>query len=107
MGLVFHQGLDNPCKREGGSFHEWYVYSSNDWEKVAERSQDETKRIVWASSMQLRLYADRTEKFASKYGLPPNDLAALTFRLNEDEHWIKNPGLEPVWYHILKELKYI
>lgn len=92
MKLLIEGRKENPCRREGGSFHYWKIYSI---ETVGEvnRSLDETKQARYFSAKELSELAMKTERYIAgeiKQGA-----------------WEESPGLEPVWYEWLKELKII
>jgi len=90
--LLIEGRKDNPCRREGGSWHYWKIYKI---EAIGEikRSEDETKQANFYKKDDLLLLATKTEKY-----LHGNI---------EQSDWEKSPGLEPVWYEWLKELKII
>lgn len=96
--------LPNPCRRQGGSRHQWQIFRAEKWQGELKRAEDETKSAEWASRERLRNLALRTEEFAKKHKLPLSDLAALTPALSNDPEWQSSPGLEPVWYLFLKRL---
>jgi ADP-ribose pyrophosphatase YjhB (NUDIX family) len=92
MKLLKEGRKENPCRREGGSWHYWKIYSI---ETVGEikRSEDETKQAGFYSPEDVSLLAKRTQEY-------------LGGGINQDD-WEKSPGLEPVWYEWLKELNII
>ncbi|MFA6158341.1 MAG: NUDIX domain-containing protein [Candidatus Paceibacterota bacterium] len=92
MKLIFEGRKNNPCRRDGGTWHEWRLYDTT---RVGElrRSEDETKRANWYDKDEIRLLAGKTE-------------ARLGSKIS-DEEWDKSPGLEPVMYEFFKELKLI
>jgi ADP-ribose pyrophosphatase YjhB (NUDIX family) len=81
---------ENPCRREGGSWHYWKIYSI-EADGDVRRSPDETKQAGFYSPDELVALSDRTTKY-------------LSGGISEDE-WEKLPGIEPVWYEWLKELQ--
>lgn len=83
---------DNPCRREGGTWHNWKVYLLEARGELRE-NKDEAKRIGFYAKSDLLGLAAKTEKY-------------LKGEINEDD-WQSSPGLEPVWYQWLKELKII
>ena len=83
---------ENACRREGGSWHYWKIYKVEADGEI-KRSVDETKQAKYYSLDELKELANRTEEF-------------LRGNIKTDE-WEKLPGLEPVWYEWLKELKII
>lgn len=92
LELVAEGRKENPCRREGGTWHYWKIY------KVLvngdiDRSKDETKQVGWYTREQIKTLGDKTEKYNRK-------------QISEEE-WNKNPGLEPIMYEWFKELKII
>ena len=107
------QRIDNPCKREGGSYHHWMVYDAYDWIGALRASSD-AKLAEWKTKEELQALARRTEHFMKKLGIPYQEVGRLTVAIhgpydkpNEDPEWTKHPGLEAVWYYILKHLSII
>jgi ADP-ribose pyrophosphatase YjhB (NUDIX family) len=90
--LLIEGRKENPCRREGGSWHYWKIYKVETSGEV-KRSEDETKQAGFYSSDDLKLLADKTERYLS------GDI--------KQNEWEESPGLEPVWYDWLKELKII
>lgn len=90
--LLIEGRKENPCRREGGSWHYWKIYKIETSGEI-KRSEDETKQANFYSKNDLLLLASKTEKYISG-------------DINQDD-WEKSPGLEPVWYEWLKELKII
>lgn len=111
---VFSQEeVPNPCKRDGGTHHQWFVFEAYDWTGILRPASDATKaeRVSHDGLVEL---ARRTEYLAKKYGKSPMDIAGLTHAIfgdpkakTTDPEWLENPGLEPVWYYILKMLNKI
>jgi ADP-ribose pyrophosphatase YjhB (NUDIX family) len=89
LQLVIDQDVDNPCRRQDGTWHHWKVY-----EVVASGtlrpSQDETKQAYWASPEELKRLTTRTRQFLA--GTIP------------EAEWDRSPGLEPVWYEHFQQL---
>ncbi len=83
---------DNPCRREEGIWHYWKIYRV-EAEGEIKRSKDETKQANFYTGDELLLLAAKTKQY-------------LRGDISEGE-WRKSPGLEPVWYEWLKELKII
>lgn len=105
--------IDNPCKREGGSRHEWVVFEAQAWHGPLKEGSD-AKRAFWADEVTLKHLTGRTEYFLEKYSLRPEQVGDLTIKIFGDPQmpkidleWQENPGLEPVWYFILKKLDII
>jgi len=100
--------LQNPCRRSGGDRHLWRVYKVEGLENQnITLSADETKSYLWADAAKLRALAARLEEFARESCLSFDHLPILVAATNESSSWMKNPGLEPPWYLLLKELKII
>jgi 8-oxo-dGTP pyrophosphatase MutT (NUDIX family) len=104
---LFSVEMPNPCRRQGGTRHQWEVFRASEWQGELKRAEDETKSMEWATSERLRNLASRTEEFAKKHNIPLSDLTALTSALSADAEWQSSPGLEPVWYRFLKNLREI
>jgi ADP-ribose pyrophosphatase YjhB (NUDIX family) len=83
---------ENPCRREGGSWHYWKIYEIKTAGEI-NRSEDETKQAGFYDKDELNALASRTERY-------------LRGEVKQDD-WEQNPGLEPVWYEWLKEIKII
>jgi len=90
LELLVDKRMDNPCRCEGGSWHQWKVYEVEATGDI-ERSLDETKKAGWYSIEDMQALAEKTEKFQK------GEIA--------EEEWNEHPGLEPVWYDWFKELK--
>jgi len=91
MKLMAEGRKENPCRRAGGTWHYWKIYSVVVSGRV-KASQDETKSFIWCSRAALAELSQRTKEY-------------LTGNISETQ-WIKNPGLEPVWHEWLKHLGY-
>lgn len=90
--LLIEGHKNNPCRREGGNWHYWKIYKV-EAEGEIKRSKDETKQVNFYNKNDLLALADKTEKY-------------LRGDINQND-WETSPGLEPVWYEWLKELKII
>ena len=101
---LFSIELPNPCRRTGGTHHQWQVFRAAEWQGELKRAKDETKSAEWAGPERLKGLALRTEEFAKKHNIALSDLSALTPALSQDPEWQSTPGLEPVWYLFLKRL---
>lgn len=113
LKLVFEEDINNPCKREGGNHHYWFVFRAIDWNGALKHGSD-AREAFWTSMNELKVFALRTEYFVKKYNIQHNEVGRLTFAIfgdpaqkNTDTEWKSNMGLEPVWYKILKDLKII
>jgi len=83
---------NNPCRRLGGAWHYWQIYQIKA-AGLVKRSKDETKQAGFYTKTDLLKLAKKTEKYLK------GDVKLAD--------WEKSPGLEPVWYKWLKELKII
>lgn len=90
--LVIEGRKENLCRRKGGSWHYWKIYRIAS-ESEIKRSEDETKQAIFYKKDDLLLLASKTEEY-------------LRGDMKQDD-WEKSPGLEPVWYEWLQELKII
>lgn len=108
--LNFREDIENPCKNEGGSHHVWTVWGAQTWAGELRASSD-AKEARWMTQEELLQLAARTEYFMKKFGVPYTDVKGLIVAIfgdpshpKEDPEWTRDPGLEPVWYYILKKL---
>lgn len=92
LELLIDKRKDNPCKREGGSWHHWKVYKTEALGEI-QRSLDETKKAGWYGLDEIKKLGARTEEYVAG-------------KISEED-WDKNPGLEPIWFDWFKELKII
>ncbi|MDB5259438.1 MAG: hypothetical protein JWO73_646 [Candidatus Taylorbacteria bacterium] len=92
LKLVAEGKRNNPCKREGGSWHHWKVYQVEAAGDV-HRSLEETKQVNWYTIEQINAFAQKTEKYVR------GEIA--------EDAWNAAPGLEPIWYDWFKELQII
>ncbi len=90
LQLIHEKRVDNPCRREDGSWHHWKIYRAETTGEL-QRSEEETKQVRWVSPDELRALADRIQAYLAK-------------EVSEEE-WTTSPGLEPVWYEFFIELK--
>lgn len=98
--------LPNPCKREGGTYHEWTIFGAKKWDGEIKPSADETKSYLWASRDQIARMVTALEEFAQlkSITLDTENLLKLVKATNEDPSWQQSPGLEPPMYFLFKEL---
>lgn len=92
LELLTEGKKNNPCRREGGSWHYWKIFKIIANGEI-KRSNDETKQAGWYDKNQIGILAKKTKDY-------------LAGGISESE-WIKNPGLEPIWLEWLSELKII
>jgi 8-oxo-dGTP pyrophosphatase MutT (NUDIX family) len=107
LELSLSQTIPNPCRRGVEAYHRWQVFRVLKWSGELKPSEDEIKSVFWASPQELQALAARTEEFAARHGIEFRYLALLTLTLSEDPEWQASPGLEPVWYYILKQIREI
>ena len=107
---VFHENLSNPCKRSGGTRHNWTVYETYDWDGEFRASSD-AKEARWMEPQEFKKIVARTEYFMKKLAVRWDNIDELTRAIfgdpatpRTDPEWEQDPGLEPVWYYILKRL---
>lgn len=108
--LVMEERIENPCKRDGGIYHDWTIFDVYEWLGEFHASSD-AKEAVWFEPAAMQRIAKRTEYFMGKFGIPHADVSRLTRAIfgdpqkpQTDAEWEKEPGLEPVWYYIFKKL---
>lgn len=119
LQMIFEGPIVNPCKREGGSYHDWRVYTVPEDslpESLGLKAGDDAKQAFWAEESQWRHFAIRTEYFISKLDLLWTEVGTLTLKIFGDpktgpvtvgermlcDEWDKDPGLEPCWYYLLR-----
>jgi len=88
--LVAEGRKENKCRREGGSWHYWKIYHVQVSGSL-KRSEEETKQAHFYNKNTLATLSERTEQYLRGEIL--------------EKDWETSPGLEPVWYEWLKELK--
>ena len=89
LELVLEEKMDNPYRREGGTWHNWKVYRVNTNGEI-NRSKDETKQAGWYTKAQIKELTDRTMKYLQ------NEITT--------EEFTQKPGLEPVMYELFKKM---
>lgn len=89
LELLTEGRKDNFCRRDGGSWHFWKLYTIISKGEV-NPSKIETKRIGWYSVDEINDFAIRTERY-------------LKGEIS-DSLWEEATGLEPVMYEWFKEL---
>jgi len=92
LKLLIEGRKENPCRREGGTWHLWKIYEAIASGQII-RSLDETKKAGWYSPEEVAALGLRTNQFREG-------------KISEDD-WNNNPGLEPVMYEWFKQLKII
>lgn len=92
LNLILEERKENQCRREGGSWHYWKLYSA-DVSGDIHPSIEETKKVGWYSVDEIKRLAVRTEDYLNK-------------KVTEED-WSANPGLEIVMYEFFKKLNII
>ena len=92
MKKIFEGRKENRCRREDGAWHLWKLYKTETSGDL-DRSKDETKQANWYSQEQIEVLALKTEEY--RIG-----------NVSEAD-WEQSPGLEPIMFDFLKELKII
>jgi len=92
LNLVHEADMNNPCRREGGSHHHWWVYEAQVTGSL-KASAEETKQAGWYSLEQIALLATKTAAYES------GDVS--------ETEWESSPGLEPIWRDFFSQLNII
>ena len=103
LAELLSQKFENPCKRRGGSWHEWKIYEATEWNGELRASSDAAEAF-WATADELKKLADRTLYFSAKLGIPIKELARFIPSSVFHEEWKKSPGLEAVWLLMLQRV---
>lgn len=85
--------LQNPCRRPGGSWHFWKVYTAFHSSGEFVHNPLEAKQAQWFVWEDIHRLVDRSNKY-------------LKGEISEEE-WQYYPGLELVWLEIFKHMSYI
>lgn len=101
--------LLNPCRREGGTFHDWTIIEAVQWHGDIKPSDEEIKKFFWADQGMIQEYKKRLEEFAGRENIALDlvSLPELVKATNGIPSWKENPGLEPPIYFLFKKLKII
>jgi 8-oxo-dGTP pyrophosphatase MutT (NUDIX family) len=91
--IIDERRVDNQCRREGGSFHEWTVYEADEYTGDIMPDPDETAGAAWYGYGAVQALADRTKAYRAG-------------QVDQDD-WATNPGIEPIWLDFLVELGYV
>jgi 8-oxo-dGTP pyrophosphatase MutT (NUDIX family) len=82
--------FNNRCRRQGGTFHDWWVFIVDHFSGSITPSEEETKGADWYTMDKVRQLVDRTELYRTQ-------------KIDEAE-WEANPGLEEIWVDMLQQL---
>lgn len=94
LTLEITTSLGNHCRRQGGTHHNWWVYTAKvTGDLDGEHNQREALRPQWHHPSQMHALAQRTVEYA-RGRLPRED-------------WLASFGLEPVWVILLHHLREI
>ena len=81
--------VENTCRRMGGSFHVWTVYTASTSQESVHANTEEARSLRWYTRPELQNLADRTR------------ILAEHTKENRDEY------LEAIWLRFLVELGYV
>lgn len=96
MKLILHAAaFPNPCKREGGTHHDWWVFEATIWRGEMNAGSDAAE-AMWLSLRGILGLIERMFSINNQYGLI-DQLVENTRQLVESSEWQEQPGLEPVW----------
>lgn len=80
--------FNNRCRRPGGDYHDWWVFTVDHFEGTITPSVEETKGAGWYTEEQLRNFVDRTRNYQT---------GGIT-----EEEWEADPGLEEMWVEMME-----
>lgn len=80
---IFEGKLENQCRRTGGTWHDWKIYNV-ETEGEINFSREESKKAGWYSMEEIKELVNKTKEYLD---------GEIT-----DEQWIKDPGMEPLFY---------
>ena len=92
LKLLIEGRKENPCRREGGTWHYWKIFEAKT-EGGVMASPDETKQYGWYTRVQIRTLLEKTKNY-------------ILGGMSEAE-WQSSPGIEPVWREWFSELKVV
>src|SRR3989344_456590 len=78
--LVWEGKINNYCKRQNGSYHQWAVFQAEEWSAEAVAGSD-AKKVFWAPIDSLKKMALRTAYFLEKYKLNYEQVGELTGKI--------------------------
>lgn len=97
--------LQNPCKRENGTHHVWWVYEA-DVPGATLKAGSDAAEAFWLSRNEIVALMERTRNFAERHGVRLDDLAVSTPAIVKDPEWEADPGFEPVWTVLLDKIAF-
>ncbi len=80
----------NHCRRQGGTYHDWWVFFVDKYQGEIKPDPNETKGADWYDVVELQRLADRTREYQAQ--------------MIEQADWEADPGLEETWVDMLVEL---
>ena len=106
--LVLTEEFGNPCRRERGTHHAWWVFEPKECDIGAAEPGSDAKELIWLPESDIASLANRTWLIAKKYGFRGfSSHAALVDLLTADPEWKAYLGLELVWCIILTRIKMV
>ena len=87
--VIANRRIDNKCRRSGGEYHDWTVFTAESSTRETVASEEETNGLYWLNSEQLQDLADYTRSTD-----PSN--------VNQ-----KSRILEKVWLDFFVDLKFV
>jgi 8-oxo-dGTP pyrophosphatase MutT (NUDIX family) len=91
--VIARTRFDYHCRRKGGTFHDWWVFTVGNYTGEIKPSLDETKGADWYTASELQLLADRARQYQAQ--------------MIEQPEWEADPGLEEIWVIMFAQLGYI
>jgi 8-oxo-dGTP pyrophosphatase MutT (NUDIX family) len=82
--------FNNHCRRRGGTFHDWWVFTVDHYGGYITPSAEETEGADWYTVEEIQQLADRTVQYQAQ--------------MIEQQDWIDSPGLEENWVTMLQQL---
>lgn len=92
--------FSNPCRRQGGSHHDWQIFEVKEWHGTPSAGSD-ARTLIWLPENSILSLARRTASISKKYWQTGQSHLELTRHLASDPEWQNYPGLELVWCNIL------
>jgi 8-oxo-dGTP pyrophosphatase MutT (NUDIX family) len=82
--------FNNHCRRRGGTHHDWWVFTVDNFSGYITPSEEETKGADWYAVSEIQALADRTAQYKGQ--------------MIEQQDWEADPGLEDTWAVMLQQL---